>query len=79
MEGGYNPSLPVSHHHPKCEDYKLVKFARITYEGQPVIVPENEVQGYIDDITDNGITDYTMLNVWMTQDQFERMPELAGF
>jgi len=72
-------SLPLSEHHPKCEDYKLIKYARIALDGTPAIMELDDAQDYINDLDDNDVTDYTYMEVFMTKDQFERLPEFAGW
>jgi len=75
---GYASSLPVSEHHPNCEDYKLERFARITYPtGSSCIVEAVDANLY-DIFGDDGDDPPIVDPCWMTRDQYERLEEFYG-
>ncbi len=67
---------PASLHAPLCEDYKQVPFTRIEVDGSGCIVPESEAAAVIAGLGDE---EYSVSTVHLTQDQFDRLPESAGF
>ncbi len=75
---GFAPSL----HHPKCEDYKLIKCAQIHVNGSgSVIVEMHEAQEFIDIEIENGgdKEDYSISPIFITRDQLENLSEFDGF
>lgn len=67
---------PASLHAPLCEDYQQVPFTRIEVDGSGGIVPESEAAEVIAGLGDE---EYSISTVYLTQDQFDRLPESAGF
>ncbi len=65
---------PMSNHHPNCEDYVAEEFARVEHDGTACVVELHEAF----DLMGEG-DQYTITSVWLTRDQFERLPEFAGF
>jgi len=75
---GYASSLPVSEHHPGCEDYKLERFTRITYStGASCIVEASDV-GLNDIVVDDGDEWPIVEPCWMTRDQYDKLEEFDG-
>jgi len=69
--------LTASNHAPSCAHYQTVKFLKITVKGEtsPFVIdrPCN-----IDEWIGNE-EDYDMVDIEMTEDQFERLSEFDGF
>jgi len=61
-----------SNHHPKCEDYKLEKFIKISLDGASAIFEENEAAEFTD-------SEYKKEDIFLTRDQFEKLEEFAGW
>jgi hypothetical protein len=68
-----------SEHHPDCEDFKLVKFTRVTFDDSYCIMEPAEALAMVADECGDEDGGYMLMDVWMTQDQFERLPEFNGF
>lgn len=65
-------TLPPSEHHKGCEHYKEERFVKVKFEGSSFIVEPHHASDYADE-------GMTTENVFMTRDQFERLPEFEGF
>ena len=64
--------LPMSEHHKDCEHYKEERFVKVSFEGNYLIVEPQDADDYIEE-------GMVRENVFMTSDQFERLPEFEGF
>lgn len=67
-----NDGLPISHHHPKCQNYIEEEFVKISADGGSCIVELSEQASFEDGV-------YIKTLVRMTRDQFENLPESEGF
>ncbi len=67
---------PPSRHAPFCEDYKAIAFTRIEVDGSGCIVSESEAAAVIAGLDGE---EYSVSTIHLTQDQFDRLPESAGF
>lgn len=67
--------LPMSKHHPNCNDYKLEAFAKVIHDGTSCIMEINEAVAMVFESEEV----YEMCNFYLTRDQFERLPEFEGF
>lgn len=67
---------PASLHAPLCEDYQPVAFTRIEVNGSGCIVCTAEAAAVIAGLDGE---EYSVSTVFLTQDQFDRLPESAGF
>lgn len=67
---------PANLHAPRCEDYKPVAFTKIEVDGSGGIVPESKAAAVIAGLGDE---EYSVSTVHLTQDQFNQLPESAGF
>ena len=66
---------PLAEHHPNCDEYKLEAFAKVTHDGTSCIMQINEAVAMVAESQEA----YEMCNVYLTRDQFERLPEFTGF
>jgi len=64
--------LPMSEHAKGCEHYKEERFVRVSFEGGSFIVEPKDALDY----NEEGMAHE---NVFITRDQFERLPEFEGF
>lgn len=67
--------LPMSEHHPNCNEYKLEAYAKVTHDGTSCIMQINEAVAMVAESQEA----YEMCNVYMTRDQFEKLPEFEGY
>lgn len=67
--------FPASDHAPGCEDFKQLEFSRIETEAGSCIVQPDSV----DEVCSNLDGDFTVTGVMLTQDQFDKLPEVDGF
>jgi hypothetical protein len=56
-----------------------VRFVKITYDKSSVYVRPNEVDDMIDRGTEYELEGYTLTDVWMSEAEFEALPEFAGW
>ena len=67
--------FPASDHAPGCEDFKQLEFSRIETEaGSCILFPYS-----VDEFLSNLDGDFTVTGVMLTQDQFDKLPEVDGF
>ena len=69
------PSLP-SDHHPSCDKYELKRFVRL-FDGDDrsfIDTPENQERFVFND----DVTSWCREDVFMTQDQFDRLQDYQG-
>jgi len=66
--------FPQSLHAPRCEDFKPLAFARITFDGTSYVVPEDEREVVCANIDE----ECQVETVFLTQDQFDKLPEFNG-
>lgn len=74
-------NLPLSDHHPACEDYKLYLFAKIYHEGSSVLVTKfSEVTPIINEYVAAGesIHGFQVYSITMTSDQYEKLKDFQG-
>ncbi|MFZ6801974.1 hypothetical protein [Undibacterium sp. Di24W] len=64
--------LPMSEHHKDCELYKEERFVKVTFQGNYLIIEPHDADEYIEE-------GMVREDVFMTRDQFERLPEFDGF
>lgn len=70
-----NGRWPMPRHAPMCEDYKTERFVRVMYDGSWCVMEPDDAE---DMIAESG-EEYQTEDVFLTRDQFERMPEFQGF
>lgn len=73
--GTYDGKYPPPLHHPDCEDYKAERFVRVMYDGSWCVMEPDDAA----DMTADSEGGYQTEDVFITRDQFERMPEFNGF
>lgn len=69
-EGKY----PLSNHHPNCEDFKTEKFYRVTVDNTSSVFEPKDTLGMFDDDTE-----FDIETIYITRDQFEKLPEFTGW
>lgn len=69
--------LPPSEHHPRCQHYAPERFVRLTYDGVRCILEPRDAEAVIADGDEPH--QYTVEDVWMSREQFDRLPEFEGF
>lgn len=52
------------------------RYKRVSYDGASYICKPDEVEDLIDS---DGATTYEISDVWMTDDEYEQLPEFEGF
>ena len=66
---------PASTHFRDCEKYQTERFVRVELDGSSCVMEPNEAEAMARDSE----VDYKLLDVFLTRDQFNAMPEFAGF
>jgi hypothetical protein len=56
---------------------EVKKFIKVSYDGSFYITTMNEVEGIIVECDDDH--EYSYSEVWMTQEEFDSLPEFDGF
>lgn len=67
-------NFPPSDHHQDCGEFKPEVFARVEHDGTHCIMERHEAESMI---AEGG--DYTITQVMLTREQFERLPDFGGF
>lgn len=67
-------AFAASIHAPLCEDFKQLKFSRVTFDLGCFVVPADEV----DSVCENIDGPYKVEALMLTQDQFDKLPEYDG-
>ena len=72
-------SLPSSEHAPSCEDYKKERFCRVRLKslGSSFVDTPERVNLFIE--VEGNPHEYEVSDIFMTQDQFDRLKEFSGF
>lgn len=68
---------PMPAHSPACEDFKQERFVRLKYDGSWCVMEPDDAQDTIGDAPIG--VEYEVEDVFLTRDQFEALPEFAGF
>lgn len=66
---------PMPKHAKDCEDFKQVRFVRLKHDSATCLMEVNEAK----DLQEFGAVVYEAEDVLLTRDQFDKMPEYAGF
>ncbi len=73
-----NGIYPASDHSPSCKNFKLIRFSGIFCMGAKIIdTPENTKK--LAKSLDDDLEEYRIKDVFLTQDQFDKMQEFEGF
>jgi len=76
LDGKY----PISEHAPGCEEYRQQKYIRLEYDGTYCIMTPDDAMDYMDDCEyEKDAGEYKYEEIYLTQDQFEKLPEFQGF
>jgi hypothetical protein len=71
---------PPSEHAPMCEDYKLIHYKRIIYDGVSMICDFDHAMDFMDSVKyDEDAELYEYEDVYLTQDQYDKLEEFKGF
>ena len=70
-----NGKYPAAEHAPGCDEYKTEKFIVLEHDGTRCVMEPHEAKAMIEDNDEA----YSVSEVMLTRDQFERMPEFQGF
>lgn len=68
-------TYPTPTHLPSCPSFKLETFVRVEHDGSSMLMEPAEAEAMQRD--DDGI--YKLTDVMLTRDQFDAVPESAGF
>lgn len=76
-----NGRFPVPNHHPVCEDYQAIEYTRISFQdGGSFICEKQDGDDYMEEVKENEEEYiYTSESVYLTRDQYEKIPEFDGF
>lgn len=66
---------PRPNHAPMCNEYKAIKFARVGCDGTFFVAAHEDAKDFISDST----LEYVIEDVYLTQDQFDKIKEFEGF
>lgn len=71
-----NGKYPASVHHPLCNEYTEFRYVRISLDGQgtPLIIDPKELS-----TMEFGDDEYRITDVYLTKDQFDKLPVFQGF
>lgn len=68
-------NFPIAEHHYDCKEYKAERFVRVISNGADCIMEPEEAADMITD----WYGDYQIEDVFMSRDQFDRLPDFAEF
>ena len=66
---------PVPTHFPDCETYQPERFVRVELDGTAAVMEPAEAEAMQADSQE----DYKLSDIFLTRDQFNAIPEFAGF
>lgn len=66
---------PASTHFPDCEKYQAERFVRVELDGTAAVMEPAEAEAMQRDSQ----ADYKLSDIFLTRDQFNAIPEFAGF
>lgn len=70
-----NGHWPIATHLESCPLFELERFALVSYDGSKMIMPFTDIE----DMQQDSDVVYDITEVYLTRDQFENLPESAGF
>lgn len=73
-EETHDGKYPPSRHAPSCEHFRTEPFLCIEHDGSWCVVEPKDAPDML-----VGESEYTVSTVQLTRDQFDNMPEFAGF
>ena len=75
-----NGRWPMPLHAPNCEDFKTEQYVRVGFDGSWCIMTADDEADYRKDVNLYGDPDeYKYEYIYLTNDQFNSLPEFAGF
>lgn len=66
---------PAANHAPTCEDYKKECYIRVEHDGSWCLMEPHDAA----DMIFGADEEYSVEAVYITRDQFEKLPEFEGF
>lgn len=66
---------PASTHFPDCKKYQPERFVRVALDGTAAIMEPAEAEAMCSDSLEN----YSVSDIFLTRDQFNAIPDFAGF
>ena len=60
----------------KCDKHR---YKRVSYDGSSFICLPEELAGMLEAHSEDGDVKYEVSDVWMTDEEYERLPEFEGF
>lgn len=66
---------PASTHFPDCGKYQPERFVRVELDGTAAVMEPAESEAMVRDSQE----DYKLSDIFLTRDQFNAIPEFAGF
>jgi len=70
--------FPIDNHHPDCSEHKKKEYKVISFDGSRCIVTPEELNDYTDNL-DSENESYHVDTVYITEYQFNKIPEFAGW
>ena len=73
--------IPASNHSPACENYKPIKFLNLYFENleDGFTIELKDLYSMMETFLPEDIVSVKIEQVFMTQDQYEKLPEFQGF
>lgn len=68
-------TYPHATHFPDCDKYKPERFVRVELDGTAAIMEPAEAEAMASDSQE----EYQLSDIYLTRDQFNAIPEFAGF
>lgn len=75
----HDGKYPASQHAPPCEDFQLIEFSRFIVDGAALVDSTENIKEVAKSFDDAFDGEYKIEQVMLTQDQFDNMPEFAGW
>ena len=75
-----NGRWPMPDHLESCPQYKRIRYVRVKFDSSWFVMDAGDEADYRKDINLYGDPDeYKYENIYLTKDQFEKLPEFQGF
>lgn len=73
----YPPGVPFPNHHPNCPHYQPIRFQEFRGLGCCVIDTPRGISDIL--LNWDWEDDFSVTDIWLTQDQVDQMEEFTGF
>lgn len=76
-----NGKIPASNHSPSCENYKPIKFLNLFFKNleDGYTIPPDQLYISTEEMLPEDTASLRVTEVFMTQDQYDRLDEFQGF